>query len=231
MNTFSRTNLRRRNKRDKRNVFRALFLFILFAFVNLVFNVFIDPGKNYITLIVGLALPFFYSIFYFYSKRIKYRYRIQTNSAILTPVFYLSFGLLWFVMITGILSLTSIKIESKPDKRSKKQNQSQQIETQTSVENHEHSLSDKTTSFFLYEENLFRMASIPNLIIKSNCKNKRSDKTGFDCEHFFKSTTNKTITFVVLFISQIILIFISENIIYPLLKNKVNPSTSSKTQQ
>ena len=211
MKPFSRTNIKRRKKRDKRNLFRALFIFILFVSVNLTFNLIIDRPKNAIPFIIALFLPLFYALFYFISKRIKYKYKIQTNSYVLTPFYYMLFGATWYVLFSLIGTFTSIKIETIPN--GKTNNYSASIDASKDSDG-------ELKAFFIYEDYLCRAASIPNLIIKHNCENKRGIKLNADCSKFKKSTTNKTTSFVILFISQIVIIFISENILYPLVKNK-----------
>ena len=211
MKPFSRSNIKRRKKRDKRNLFRALFIFILFVSVNLTFNLIIDRPKNAIPFILGVVLPLLYAIFYFISKRIKYKYKIQTNSYVITPFYYVLFGAAWYLIISIFGTFTSLKIETIPNGTSNNY--------KASINGSQDS-DGELKAFFIYEDYLCRAASIPNLIIKHNCENNRGIKLNADCGKFKKSTTNKTTSFVILFISQIVIIFISENILYPLVKKK-----------
>ena len=211
MKPFSRSGLKRRKKRDKRNIFRALFIFMIFSSVNIVFNIIVDRPKNAVPFILGIFLPLFYAVFYFITKRIKYKHKIQSNSYIITPFFYLLFGAIWYLLFSIIGTFTSIKLEAIPN--GKTNNYKASIDGNKDSEG-------ELKAFFFYEDYLCRAASVPSLLIKHNCENNRGIKLNVDCSQFKKSTTNKTTSFVILFISQIIIIFISENIIYPLVKKK-----------
>jgi hypothetical protein len=226
MNTFSRSSIRRKQKRDKRNIFRALFVLLMMTGINLIFNILIDPSKTILPFVLGIVFPIFYSFFYFYSKRIKYKFKIQTNSVFLTPFYYLLIGFTWYVIVLGYTGLTSIKIESEPNSKSK--NFKASINTIEDFSKGQRTVKQSVMAALLYEDYLCRIANVPDIIIKSKCKNRQSTSMIGNCDEFHNSTTNKTISFVILFFSQMIIIFISENILYPLLKNKINPPKPSK---
>lgn len=236
MKVFSQRKRIRRKRRDKRNFYRGTIICILFSLINLIWDIAFDPPKTIIPILLGIIVPILYAIFYFFSKRISYFYRIKYKAHYVTPVMCIAFGLLWFMLVSTFSGLGTLVTSTNLNTSKKNPKSAPSIVIPTTSTSPTINIAsvgtDYIKSLFLYNSDLCKISKTPALIIKTKCTDtRRTILSKSTCDAFSRSTLNYSLVFLFLILAQILVVYLSEKVLYPLLKNKINPSIIKEPKQ
>lgn len=179
------------NSTDKRLIFKTLILTLSLLSLNLVWYTLFHSDPM-ISFNLGIICPILYGIFYYIVKKTRRKLRSKIKSFIYIPIMYTLFGIIWLFFSLGIAKVTHRSDNLQP--------------SETVIEKLEFKY------FFLFNYNLSYISRLPNLIETNSWKN-----TNYKTQTLMKSKyqTNNLILFLILFVIQGGIIYLSENIIYP----------------
>ncbi len=189
--------------RNKRLIFKTIILVVLFLSLNIIWFIFFhhDP---LISINLGIICPILYGVFYFIVKKTRRKLRSKIKPFIYIPIMYTLFGIMWLIFSLGITKIT---------------HRAENIQAnETLIEKLEFK------NFFLFNYNLSYLSRIQYTI-----ENKTWKESSFRSTAIMKSKyqTNNMILFLILFIIQGTLIFLTEHIIYP----KFRPEYKHKSKR
>ena len=217
----------RKSKDKKKALFYKTFaLFIFLISINALWMLFFYDDDT-LNIIYGILTPTLYCLFYYSIKKTRKRFKSKIKSYIYIPITYAFFGMIWYLFSTFFIYMSE-KLDGNEDEiyDANVEIINGQNKEYLAQVNDSKNLFEKLNiqTFFLFNPNLAypcKIAEEAELLFT-----KKSKKTQI---HQSKQQANTIIIFVILFLIQIVAIYISENIIYSRIKPQIN-TRRKKTQ-
>lgn len=182
---------------------KAIILFILFVLLNSIWYFLIDSDQNTIYWL-GIFTPLMYTLVYILIKKIRRRSKSKIKPFLYIPIAYTFLGIVWFYIFSFFdPNPVNIFTASKYD---------QQKTTITTIDDSKYVLIQKlgVKYFFICNPNLCYFSKIAQESEKKISKRSRTIEI-----HDSKQKSYNLIIFSLLFVIQIILIYVAEYKIYP----------------
>lgn len=182
---------------------KAIILFLLLVVLNTIWFFLIDSDQNTIYWL-GIFTPFMYTLVYIGLKKLRRRSRSKIKPFLFIPIAYTFFGIIWYYTFSFFdPNPINIFTASKND---------QQKTTITTIDDSKYVLIQKlgVKYFFICNPNLCYFSKIAQESEKKISKRSRTIEI-----HDSKQKSYNLIIFSLLFVIQIILIYVAEYKIYP----------------
>jgi hypothetical protein len=186
---------------------KSIILVVLFLLINIFWFIFFhhDP---LISLNLGIICPILYGVFYFTVKKTRRKLKSKIKPFIYIPIMYTIFGIMWLILSLGITKVT---------------NRTENIQSdETVIEKLEFK------HFFLFNYNLSYLSRVQYTFENKTWKEQDIR------EHVImksKYQTNNMILFLILFVIQSGLIYLTENIIYPYFRPEHKQQTKRRSRR
>ena len=182
---------------------KAIILFLLLVVLNTIWFFLIDSDQNTIYWL-GIFTPFMYTLVYIGLKKLRRRSKSKIKPFLFIPIAYTFFGIIWYYTFSFFdPNPINIFTASKND---------QQKTTITTIDDSKYVLIQKlgVKYFFICNPNLCYFSKIAQESEKKISKRSRTIEI-----HDSKQKSYNLIIFSLLFVIQIILIYVAEYKIYP----------------
>lgn len=182
---------------------KAIILFLLLVVLNTIWFFLIDSDQNTIYWL-GIFTPFMYTLVYIGLKKLRRRSKSKIKPFLFIPIAYTFFGIIWYYTFSFFdPNPINIFTASKND---------QQKTTITTIDDSKYVLIQKlgVKYFFICNPNLCYFSKIAQESEKKISKRSRTIEI-----HDSKQKSYNLIIFFLLFVIQIILIYVAEYKIYP----------------
>lgn len=215
-----------RKSKDKKKalIYKTFSLFIFLIAINTLWMLFFYDD-NTLNIIYGFLTPLLYCIFYYSIKKTRKKFKSKIKSYIYIPIIYAFFGAIWYLFASFFIQISE-KLDGDEDEIYEANieafnSQNQKLPNQS---DDSHNLFEKLNikTFFLFNPNLAYPCKLAEEIEQVFSKKNKNIEI-----HHSKKQANTIIIFVMLFILQIIAIYISENFIY----QRIKPQPKVRSRQ